>query len=100
MGYRVWMRIYPLCSGVPFIKRLRAGGKSVVVDLNISELEPFMQEMAPEGLLLCIATDSEDQEKEIIKKLENGNSLTTNVTETFQKLFGKQPSMLLQGLGV
>ena len=60
----------PIMQWVPFIKRLRAGGKSVVVDLNISELEPFMQEMAPEGLLLCIATDSEDQEKEIIKKLE------------------------------
>lgn len=59
----------PIMQWVPYIKKLQQAGKSVVVDLNKFELDEFMQEMKPEGLLLCVATETEDEEIEIIKKL-------------------------------
>jgi hypothetical protein len=59
----------PIMQWVPYIKRLRSAGKSVVVDLNKEELPAFMREMDPEGLLLCIATKTEEEERSILKEL-------------------------------
>jgi len=59
----------PIMQWVPFIKKIQAAGKSVVVDLKVSELESFLGEMDPKGLLLCIAADEKIQ-PDIIKRVE------------------------------
>ena len=59
----------PIMQWVPFIKKIQAAGKSVVVDLHLDELESFISEMDPKGLLLCIAADEKFQ-PEIIKRIE------------------------------
>lgn len=59
----------PIMQWVPFIKKIQAAGKSVVVDLQLHELESFIAAMDPKGLLLCIAADPEIQ-TDIIKRVE------------------------------
>ena len=59
----------PIMQWVPFIRKIQSAGKSVVVDLQLSELESFMNEVDPKGILLCINADKEIQ-PEIIKKIE------------------------------
>jgi hypothetical protein len=59
----------PILQWVPLLKRLQAAGKSIVVDLQLGELEDFIAAMEPEGLLLCLAAD-EDIQPEIIKRVE------------------------------
>ena len=54
---------------LPLIKRIQAAGKSVVVDLQLSELEEFIGHMDPKGLLLCIAAE-ESIQPEVIKRVE------------------------------
>lgn len=59
----------PIMQWVPFIKKIQAAGKSLVVDLQLSELESFMAEVDPKGILLCIDAKPEIQ-LDIIKKVE------------------------------
>ena len=59
----------PIMQWVPFIRKIQAAGKSVVVDLHLDELESFISEMDPKGLLLCIAADEKIQ-PDIIKRIE------------------------------
>lgn len=59
----------PIMQWVPFIKKIQAAGKSVVVDLKVPELEPFMKVVNPKGILLCINADP-DIQPGIIKKIE------------------------------
>jgi hypothetical protein len=54
---------------LPVIKKIQAAGKGVVVDLQLSELEPFIAAMKPDGLYLCIPAEEHDQ-PDIIKRLE------------------------------
>ncbi|GHV72734.1 hypothetical protein AGMMS49940_00360 [Spirochaetia bacterium] len=60
----------PILQWIPLIKRILAAGKGVVVDLTVGELEPFIAEVPPKGLYLCISTDSQEQEQEIVKRVE------------------------------
>jgi hypothetical protein len=64
----------PIMQWVPLIKKIQAAGKSLVIDLQISELNNFMKEVEPEGILLCIAADPEIQH-EIIEKVKKWNIL-------------------------
>jgi len=59
----------PILQWLPLIKRIQAAGKSVLVDLQLSELEPFINAMNPNGLYLCIAA-SEEIQPDILKRLE------------------------------
>jgi hypothetical protein len=59
----------PILQWVPFIKEIQAAGKSVVVDLQLHELEEFIGAMDPKGLLLCIAAEEKIQ-PDIIKRIE------------------------------
>lgn len=59
----------PIMQWVPFLKELRAQGVPIIVDLNKNELDAFMAEMQPQGLFLWIATDNEEEELEILKRL-------------------------------
>lgn len=60
----------PIMQWVPLIKKIQVAGKSVIVDLQKHELEPFMEAMNPRGIFLWIGTESEEEEKDIIKRLE------------------------------
>lgn len=60
---------YPILQWLPLIKKIQAK-KPVIVDLQKHELEPFMDQVRPEGIFLWIATESEDEELAIIKCLE------------------------------
>jgi hypothetical protein len=59
----------PIGQWLPLIRKIQAAGKGVVVDLQLSELEPFIAAMKPSGLYLCIAADEKDQPS-ILKRLE------------------------------
>ena len=54
---------------LPVIKKIQAAGKGVVVDLELSELEPFIAAIKPDGLYLCIPAEERDQ-PDILKRLE------------------------------
>lgn len=59
----------PIMQWIPFIKKIQAAGKSLVIDLQLSELEDFISAMDRKGLLLCIAAD-EDIQPDVIKRIE------------------------------
>jgi hypothetical protein len=52
----------PILQWVPLIKRIQAGGKSVVIDLKLDELAPFMEQIRPEGVFLCIPAEGPIQD--------------------------------------
>lgn len=59
----------PIMQWVPLLKKIQAAGKSIVVDLQVDELEDFIHVMDPKGLLLCIAADEKVQ-PDIVKRVE------------------------------
>lgn len=61
---------YPIMQWVPFIKDLQARKIPVIVDLGVGELNDFINIMDPKGLFLWVATDSEEEEIEILKRIE------------------------------
>jgi len=60
----------PILQWVPLIQRIQAAGRSVVLDLTLAELEPLIDALHPEGLLLCLPSEGEEQELAILKRLE------------------------------
>ena len=60
----------PIMQWTPFLKDLQAQGVPVIVDLNKNELDALMAEMNPQGLFLWIATDNEEEEIEILRRLD------------------------------
>ncbi len=61
---------YPIMQWVPLIKRIQARAP-VIVDLKKSELEPFMAEVEPEGIFLWVATENEEEERDLLKRVES-----------------------------
>ncbi len=59
----------PIMQWVPFLQELQDRRVPTIVDINKDELDDFMAEMKPQSLFLCIATDSEEEEIEILKRL-------------------------------
>lgn len=59
----------PIMQWVPLIKRIQAAGKSVVVGLTLRELEPFLEAIRPEGILLCIDEPERETQKAVISRL-------------------------------
>lgn len=60
----------PIMQWVDLLKRIRAAGKSVVVDLQLAELEGFIDAMAPEGIYLCIPSENDQQEEAILERVQ------------------------------
>ena len=60
----------PIMQWVPFIKKIQQAGKSVVIDLGTHELESFIEAMKPEGLYLCLASENEEEEIDLLKRIE------------------------------
>jgi hypothetical protein len=52
----------PIMQWVPLLKRIQQTGKSIAVDLQLAELEQFMAEIQPEGVLLCLGVEPALQE--------------------------------------
>ena len=59
----------PIMQWIPFIKKIQAAGKSLLLDIQLNELEDFISAVNPEGIMLCIAADEKDQ-PDIIKRIE------------------------------
>jgi hypothetical protein len=59
----------PIMQWLPLIKRIQAAGKSVMVDLQLAELEEFIENADRKGLMLCIAADEAIQ-PDVIKRVE------------------------------
>jgi len=60
---------FPVMQHIPYIKYLQSKGASVIVDLDLSDLETFMQEVDPKGIFLWIGTSNREQEKTVLEKL-------------------------------
>lgn len=61
---------YPIMQWVPFIRVLQAKHVPLIIDLAKADLEPFMAAVKPEGLFLWIATESEEEQQAILKRVE------------------------------
>ncbi|MFH0760202.1 MAG: hypothetical protein V2A67_01710 [Bacteroidota bacterium] len=59
----------PIMQWVPFIKKIQAAGKSLVLDIQVHELEDFIGAMDPRGLMLCIPAE-ESIQPSIIRRIE------------------------------
>ena len=59
----------PILQWLPLISRVRAAGKSVVLDLELAELEEFIARIDPRGLFLCIGAETKLQ-PDIIRRVE------------------------------
>lgn len=59
----------PIMQWVPLIKKIQAAGKSVIVDLSPIELEDFIGAVRPEGIFLTMATETEAEERAILKRI-------------------------------
>lgn len=56
---------------LPLIKKVQDAGKSIIVDLKLEELEPFIAAMdSPLGVFLWIDTNDEETQRAVIKRLE------------------------------
>jgi len=61
----------PIMQWVPYLKSIMATGKSIIIDLKVSELEPFIDAFdKPDGIMLCIPSSDVEEQKEIIKRVE------------------------------
>lgn len=61
----------PILQWVPLIKKIQDAGKSVIVDLEIEELDSFMNQVNKNGIFLCIDCNKINKQKDIIEKLNN-----------------------------
>jgi hypothetical protein len=59
----------PIMQWLPLLKRIQAAGKSILVDLQLDELEQFIDSMDPKGVMLCIAAD-ESIQPEIVRRVQ------------------------------
>lgn len=60
----------PIMQWVPLIKEIQSRKVPVIVDLNKTELEGFMEVMDPRGLFLWVATEDEEEEIALLKQVE------------------------------
>lgn len=55
---------------IPLIKKIQGSGKSVVVEVDKTELDEFIRAVNPEGILLCIDSNGEDEQRKILNRIE------------------------------
>jgi hypothetical protein len=60
----------PIMQWLPFIKKLQASDKALMLDMKLSELDEFMSDISPKGIMLCLSSNDENEQREIIRKVE------------------------------
>lgn len=55
---------------IPTLKRIQADGKGLLIIIKPEELEPLMEQLSSKGLYLQLSVSSEDEAREVIKKVE------------------------------
>ena len=61
---------YPILQHLDFIRYVQSKNRGIIVDLSKEDLDPFMEKVSPKNIFLWIATESEEVEFAIIKKVE------------------------------
>lgn len=60
-----WVQGYgddlPIMQWIPLIQKIQEAGKSVIVDLELHELDDFMSKVDPTGIMLWIPAEPKDQ---------------------------------------
>jgi len=61
-----WVQGYgkdqPVMQWVHLIKRVQEAGKSIIVDIQLEELEEFIAAVDPIGIMLWVSAEQKDQE--------------------------------------
>ena len=61
----------PIMQWVPYLKKILEAGKSIIIDLKVSELEAFIGEFdKPDGIMLCVPSDDTEEQEAVIKRVE------------------------------
>jgi len=62
---------------IPYYKRIQAAGKNLFLIAPINDVEALLTQLSPNGLFICTQADSEEEAKDLLKKVEkwsaNGN---------------------------
>jgi len=66
--YPIMQWVPPIMQWVPFIKRVQTRAP-IIVDLDKRDLDDFMDAVEPEGIFLWVATESEAEERDILRKV-------------------------------
>ena len=68
-----WVQGYgddaPIMQWLPLIHKIQAAGKSVIVDLQLDELDEFISKTDPTGIMLWIPAEPKDQD-EVLKRVQ------------------------------
>jgi hypothetical protein len=69
-----WVQGYgkdaPIMQWIPLIEKIQNAGKSVIVDLQLDELDEFMSKVDPAGIMLWIPAEPKDQ-KDILERVKS-----------------------------
>lgn len=60
----------PIMQWLPLIRKIRAHGKSLVIDLQLHELDAFTSAIGPEGIFLCLPVADSEAQKAVLEKLK------------------------------
>jgi hypothetical protein len=61
---------YPIMQHLDFIRYVQSRNRGIIVDLAKEDLDAYMEKMSPKNNFLWIATESEEEEFAIMKKVE------------------------------
>ena len=61
---------YPIMQHLDFIRYIQSKNKGIIVDLSKDDLDEFMERMSPKNIFLWIATQTEEEEINIIRKVK------------------------------
>jgi hypothetical protein len=59
----------PIMQWIPLVEKIQAAGKSVIVDLQLDELDGFMKKVDPTGVMLWIAAEPKAQ-RDVLAKVK------------------------------
>ncbi len=60
---------YPIMQHLDFIKYVQSKNRGIIVDLAKEDLDGYMEKMSPKNTFLWVATESDEEEQAIMKKL-------------------------------
>jgi hypothetical protein len=59
----------PILQWIPLIKKIQAAGKSVIVDLQPAELDDFLRQVDPRGIMLWVSAEPKDQ-RDVLERVK------------------------------